>query len=349
MLNIQNALKHWDIAQTFSTCSDQGLINQTWLIGTPPQGVLQWVNPIFDPNIHYDIEHITQHLANKNIATPRLKKTNSGALFLKDPEQGSWRVWSYLPGKTHHRVHSARIAYSAGKCVGAFHRAIADLQYEFKACLRDAHNTPLKINALKEAIDECTNHPLYDEASALGEQIIQAWTQWRGSLDEPLRICHGDLKISNLHFNQSDEAYALLDLDTFAPLSLSVELGDAWRSWCNPAGEDDPSKVQFDLEIFEASLKGWCERRPSLKDKEKDNLDMGIERICLELSARFCTDALKNSYFKEDRSRFPEIGRHNLHRALGQFKLAQSVKAQERERKRILAKVLNASMCKETL
>ena len=342
MLNIENALSHWDIAQNYSTSSEQGLINQTWIIGTPPQGVLQWVNPIFDPNIHLDIEHITEHLEQKNIPTPRLKKTKSGDLFVRDPDKGSWRVWSYLPGKTHHSVSSAQLAYSAGKCVGRFHRAIADLNYEFKANLRDAHNTPLKMAALKEALDNSKAHPLYDKAAPLAEQILMAWKTWKGSLNEPLRICHGDLKISNLHFNESNEAYALLDLDTFAPLSLSVELGDAWRSWCNRAGEDDPNKVHFDLDIFEASLKGWCEHRPDLMPEEKENLDMGIERICLELSARFCADALNNSYFKEDRSRFPQIGQHNLHRALGQFNLALSVKKQEQERKNILNNVLKS-------
>ena len=60
-----------------------------------------------------------------------------------------------------------------------------------------------------------------------------------------------------LHFDDQGEVCALLDLDTVAKMAFSVEMGDAWRSWCNPAGEDDPSSVYFDVDIFEASLRGW--------------------------------------------------------------------------------------------
>ena len=133
---------------------------------------------------------------------------------------------------------------------------------------------------------------------------------------------------TEINFNDQDEVCSLLDLDTISKMGLSVEMGDAWRSWCNPAGEDDPNKVYFDIEIFEASLKGWLSQGISLDHSERENIPEGIERICLELAARFCADALQNCYFKEDLQRFPQIGRHNLHRALAQFKLAQSVKKQ---------------------
>src|SRR4029453_6738657 len=78
-------------------------------------------------------------------------------------------------------------------------------------------------------------------------------------LDE--RVCHGDLKFNNVRFAgaqgpEREAALCLIDLDTVGPLALAYELGDAWRSWCNRAGEDDVHAV-LDLEIMEASLQGY--------------------------------------------------------------------------------------------
>ena len=50
---------------------------------------------------------------------------------------------------------------------------------------------------------------------------------------------HGDPKISNLMFaRDSDRGLCLIDLDTLGPMPIALELGDALRSWCNPAAED---------------------------------------------------------------------------------------------------------------
>ena len=39
--------------------------------------------------------------------------------------------------------------------------------------------------------------------------------------------------------------FACLDLDTISPGDYSIEMGDAWRSWCNPAGESNPDSRTF--------------------------------------------------------------------------------------------------------
>ena len=120
MLSAKTALSHWILPQSLQTSSEQGLINQTWIVGSPPKGVLQWVNPIFDPTIHLDLEVITQHLEHKGFPTPRLQRTKSDELFLRDPDGGSWRIWSFLPGQTFHKMTSTKLAHSAGACVGKF-------------------------------------------------------------------------------------------------------------------------------------------------------------------------------------------------------------------------------------
>ncbi|MBK6580265.1 MAG: phosphotransferase [Sandaracinaceae bacterium] len=165
-------------------------------------------------------------------------------------------------------------------------------------------------------------------ARALGDEILARWSSWDGVLDLPERVCHGDLKISNLRFDSTGRrAVCMLDLDTLSRLPYAVEMGDAWRSWCNLAGEDAPEATALDLGVFESSARAWLATAPSLEPIELESLVSGIERICLELAARFCGDAIRNAYFREDRSRFPSPGAHNLHRATGQLRLAVSARA----------------------
>ena len=326
MQSPKRALEEWGIALPYLESPDQGLINGTWILGNPPQYVLQWVNPIFSPRIHTDLQIILKHLESKGNTTPQLITTTSGHPCWEE-DHGCWRIWSFIEGSTIHSVHSLSIAQQAGALVGSFHRALSDLDHQFVAPQRDIHNTPQRMNDLRKSLEHAVGHPLEKEATILGEKILHAWELWDGTLNQPTRICHGDLKISNLRFNTDQtKGVCLIDLDTVGPNPLSVELGDAWRSWCNRSGEDDPSSAQFDVEIFAASAKAWIAHAPEILPIEKESLVGGIERICLELSARFCSDAINNSYFKENREKYPQKGGHNLIRAQSQYNLARSAK-----------------------
>ena len=328
MLAPHEALHNWNLNLPVQPCPDQGLINHTYLVGSPPQYVLQWVNPIFDPRIHYDLHAIIQQLRQLGETMPELLLNNQGEPFTP-AEKGCWRIWSYIEGRTLHKITTPSIAAAAGRLVGQFHRALAQVEHQFIAPSRDVHNTPQRMQDLQLALDKATGHPLEKPATALGQQILQAWSRWDGELDLPKRICHGDLKISNLRFaHQQDKGVCLLDLDTIGPQNLAAELGDAWRSWCNPSGEDEPEKTRFDIDIFRASAQGWLSNAPHLQEQEITSLVPGIERICLELSARFCADSINNTYFKENRQRYPQIGQHNLIRSTSQFRLACSAKQQ---------------------
>lgn len=305
------------------------MINQTWLVGPGPDAVLQWVNPIFAPTVHCDLAALAGRLAGRGVPAPVLLPTPDGRAWLVDPAGGSWRLTSYLPGTTQHRLRDADQARSAGALVGRFHAAVAGWPYQPLHVRPGSHDTDRHVAALLAAIEQADGHPLQGPATAVGLQVAEAWRAWQGQIDLPLRVCHGDLKVSNLRFSPDGAAATgLLDLDTLSLLPLAVELGDAWRSWCNRAGEDNPDAASFSLDLFEASARGWMHEAPVLSVLERDSLAPGIERICLELAARFCGDALRNSYFREDRQRWPLAGAHNLARAQGQLNLARSARDQ---------------------
>lgn len=322
------ALAAWRRHETVELVVDGGLINHTWTVGEPPRAILQWVNPIFDPRIHLDIDAVTRHLEDSGLGTPRLLATPDGRLWVANPD-GCWRLLTYVEGRTLHRLAGPHQAAAAGDLVGRFHAALAGWRGELHAPPRKIHDTPARMTALADALETCGGHPLAGEARALGGEILAAWRTWDGELDLPAHLCHGDLKVSNVRFDAAGRrALCLIDLDTLEPMPYASELGDAWRSWCNPAGEDRPGDSRLDLELFAAAAHAWLAAAPCLDGRELASLVPGLERIVLELAARFTADAVRNTYFHEDRERYPEPGAHNLVRARGQLRLARSAREQ---------------------
>ncbi len=324
----------WAALRGHSVCSapDAGLINQTYEIGHPPRFVAQRVNPIFGPTVHEDIEAVTAHLARQGLATPRLVRTDDGALWAADADDGVWRVWTYVPGRTVHRVTDAGVAAEAGALVARFHRATDALEWAYRHVRAGAHDTLAHMARLGARI---RSGGVPGEDVAVAEQILEAWRRWEGSLDEPPRHAHGDLKISNLRFDGDGRGVCLLDLDTLSLLPIDVELGDALRSWCNPVGEDSLD-TWFDLDLFEAAMQGYLSVR-RLTDRERSAVAAGPERIALELASRFCLDAIEDRYFGWNSARFPSRVAHNRFRAEGQLRLGLSAHSQRDALRRVLA------------
>ena len=58
-------------------------------------------------------------------------------------------------------------------------------------------------------LEDALHSPIVQlEVPVASEPILRTWEQWSGKLDLPTRTCHGDLKISNLHFKNLDGASA---------------------------------------------------------------------------------------------------------------------------------------------
>ena len=150
---------------------------------------------------------------------------------------------------------------------------------------------------LQEALRTHGGHRLFHKVEPLAAQILAGWDATPRVEGLPRRVIHGDLKVSNLRFS-GDEAVAIIDLDTCAYGTIDAELGDALRSWCNRASEDDAPR--FDVAFLEAALRGYAQGAAGLSDSEWAAIVPGLERICWELSARFCRDALEERYFGWD-------------------------------------------------
>lgn len=304
--------------------------------------VLQRVSPIFSPGIHENIRAVTEHLHARGVLTFRIVPTAGGSLTVDLGADGSWRLLTRVPGVCFETCSSAEQARAAGGLVARFHSALADLDHAFRPLGILWHDTPAHLRQLEEAVGGHRDHPLHGDVAALAERILAAARDADPLEGVPDRVVHMDLKFNNVLFagesgTACKEAVSLIDLDTVCRLPLYMELGDAWRSWCNRRGEDSP-EAELDMEIFRASAEGYLgSLELALGREERASLAHGLERLSLELAARFAADALVEGYFGWDPERFASRGEHNLVRARGQLSLFEQARAARGELARLLA------------
>lgn len=307
--------------------------------------VLQRLNPIFAPEVNLDIEALTEHLAAAGLQTPRLRRTQAGAPWHRADDGGIWRALTFVPGPVFAQTTSAGQCHGAGALLGAFHRALATVHHDFHARRPGVHDTPAHLAGLTEAVRSHRHHPAYEAVAPLADAVLAGVAALPPLDDLPTRIVHGDPKLSNVVFTEAANAApndvrsahgspndddapwggppgwparAMVDLDTMAPMPVHLELGDALRSWCNPAGEG-PEPARFSLPYMAAAMAGYAAgAKDLLTPAEIHAIAPGVALITLELCARFLRDALEERYFGWDATRYAHAWQHHLVRARSQ-------------------------------
>jgi Ser/Thr protein kinase RdoA (MazF antagonist) len=310
-----------------------GNINQTYRVeGRDGPIVLQRVHPVFGPEVHEDIDAITRHLEAKGLLTPRLVPTDTSALYVLDDEGAPWRAQTFVNGVNIEKIQSPERAWAAGVLAARFHVALDDLEHTYRHVRGNVHDTRAHLDRLKDAVATLSDHRLHAEVAELAEQVLAAAEPLPDFSSLVPRHSHGDLKISNLLFanegGEAAEGLCCIDLDTLSLMIWPYEFGDALRSWCNPRAEDE-RPVCFEPDLFKAAVGGYASiAGHRVTDDERALLLPGVRTICLELSARFLDDALREAYFGYDPSRYPAPGEHHLNRGRAMRELAASVDEQ---------------------
>ena len=265
----------------------------------------------------------------------------SGAPWLEQSGE-CWRLLTFIErSRSRDTITGPGQALQVGRALGTFHALIHDLPAEQLAdTLEGFHVTPGYLKEFERVLQR-TEVPLTARAQHCIAFIrdreafmpVLEEAQRAGRLRQ--RPIHGDPKVNNILFDSgSDEAIALIDLDTVKPGLIHYDIGDCLRSSCNRLGEetDDWHSVQFDLELCEAVLEGYIGRAHRfLEDADYAHMPEAIRLLSLELGLRFFTDHLAGDvYFRTSRPR------HNLQRALVQFRLTESIETQlEQIRERV--------------
>ena len=322
-----------------------GLINTTLRVETfdGPGYVLQRLHPVFDEAVNHNLDLVTRELARQGLTTPLLIRTREHARAV--PLDGAvWRVLSRVPGHSVDALSDAAGAQVAGTVLGRFHAALADWHAPLPHIRPPVHDPARHLAALRGALAAHPGHRLYPEVVRLALAITTQLADLPAWPAGPARLVHGDPKISNLLFDAQGRGLCLVDLDTLAHGPVVPELGDAFRSWCNPGPEDAP-QASFALDFFAAAIEGYASQTAGLLGPaEWTGLVAGTQTIYLELAARFAADALEERYFGWSPARYATRGEHNLARAGNQLAAAQDLAQQAAAAQAILVRHFTGGM-----
>ena len=342
--DLNEILSHFNVNSTIRTYGN-GHINDTYCT-EKPRYILQRINTNVFKNpdeLMQNIENVTAFLRKKIIEnygnpdreTLTVIKTIDGKNYYEVDRDNVFRVYKFISDtKTIESGATEKDMYSAGKGFGKFTRMLDDFPIEtLYETIKDFHNTPKRVEALKKAISEdvkgrarfCEKEVEFALENAEFAGVI---TDGLASGNIPLRVTHNDTKINNILFDeQSGEALCVIDLDTVMPGSMLYDFGDALRIGASTAAEDetDLEKVHFDETIFKAFAKGYIgEVKDVMTKREAELFAFSVKLMTYECGIRFLTDYLNgDTYFKIHREN------HNLERAKNQFKLVEEISKKE--------------------
>lgn len=347
--SIFNQFEHKFNFQSYSKLTS-GHINETFLILTDAceHYVLQRINHNIFKNIPGLISNkvtVSNHLLKKlNYLSPQeiekkvlcFIKVKGSENFYYSDGINYWNLMPYIKGgKTYEAVTSSAIAYEGGKLMGEFLNLTSDLAISrLVEVIPKFHDMSFRLEQYKLAlqsarVDRLKKAELYiNRVSELRDemQILQNLKE-TGKI--PIRVTHNDTKISNMLFDEKDRGMCVLDIDTVMPGIIHYDFGDAIRTICNTASEDetDLSKVEFNLEFYQSYTRGFLEKTgEALTPIEIEYLPLAAKTMIFIIALRFLTDYLNNDvYFK---TQYPG---HNLDRAKNQFKLIYSLEQKYNE------------------
>lgn len=278
---------------------------------------------------------------------PRVVQTKDGRDCATDEKGEVWRVIT--------RIMSARAfdvaqgpghAQECGAALGHFHYLVSDLD---PAVLHDPLPGFHVTSGYLAAYGKTLETPFAEDRLARSEEarrlarFIEDRRDWALCLEKAAaagelrkRMFHGDPKVNNIMIDEvTGKGTAMIDLDTVSPGLVHVDFGDALRSICNPAGEEetDLAKVVFDEDLCSAFCKGYMrEAGAFMTGADRAYLYDAIRLLPFELGLRFFQDYLAGDvYFKTKRAE------QNLDRARVQFRLCESIEARERAIRKVLS------------
>ena len=278
-------------------------------------------------------------------------KTKTGADYVLDENGDLWRALKFIEaGVVFESVQSLEHAFEVGATLGHFHSMVSTLPYEqLDYTLPNFHVASHTISELEQAMKtpgaemSINTSPTTQKALNFISQRKERILELENALQNrklKLSVTHGDPKAGNVMIDETTGlGLCLIDCDTVQPGLILHDIADAIRSLCNPSGEDpiDLKSVGLDLNLLSAFFDGYTSRAENLLNAEEISyLWTALHTLTLELGIRFLTDHLRGDvYFKV---RQPG---HNLHRALVQFHLVESIEKQEFEIREILEKTID--------
>lgn len=342
---------HYGLGQNEITIKPigNGHINTTLLLSSPTKRlVVQKLNTQVFPDSNALVSnarkiemHLNKKVAQGDYHLDVIKHVaTSDSKHLLTIKGETWRALEFIGASySEDVVDSTDKARIAANAFGQFAKALNDFEASsLSTVIPDFHNLAMRIGALESKVKA-------DKVGrvALTQAEIEFCRAQSGLLQEvaevcpklPVRACHNDTKINNMLFcTKSNQAKAVIDLDTCMPGYWMFDFGDMVRTFCSPEAEDSTSldKVVVREHIFDAIVKGYVEPlKGVITELEKESFWLGAKVMCFMIGVRFLTDYLDgDNYFTIHHEH------HNLDRARNQFTLYQDLIKKEASLKAML-------------
>ncbi|QXP63903.1 phosphotransferase [Polaribacter sp. HaHaR_3_91] len=322
---------------------NSGHINDTFLIKTDGNTnyILQRINQIVfkdvpglvnnkvltSNHIRSKYPNASDEVLNKTVLS-FIKEKNSNSYYHKEGVN-FWNVMIFIDNSvTHEIVKDKEIAYEGGKLLGDFLNLTSDFDSsQLIDVIPNFHNMAFRFKQYASSIQSASKIRLTKAADYIQivtdlKEEMHILQNLKDAGEIPIRVTHNDTKISNSLFTQENKGICMIDTDTVMPGIIHYDFGDAIRTICNTAAEDetDLSKVEFNLDYYKAYEKGFLEKtKDTLTEKELKYLPLAAKTMIFIMALRFLTDYLNNDiYYKTN------YQDHNLDRAKNQFKLIES-------------------------
>ena len=248
-----------------------GHINDTYLIQTKkkPYFVLQRINHGVFKDVPGLIENkvaISRHIQEKLKGLPEKKqkrrvlafaKTKDGASYYQGAEGNYWNLMYFINNSvTFETVKSKEIAYEGGRLIGQFLTLTSDFDAsKLTEVIPKFHDMSFRYSQFEDALKVASNERLkvaqpYVEKVAELKEEMHILQNLKESGEIKIRVTHNDTKISNVLFNKKNKGLCVIDTDTVMPGIVHYDFGDAIRTICNTAAEDE---TNLDLVTFNAT------------------------------------------------------------------------------------------------
>ncbi len=355
-------ISKFDIEGSLVSCEryGEGHINETYLAVIDNGGKVNYILQRINSNLFKDVDKLMNNIKlvtefNRQKIAERGGNPDRESLTLVYAKDGKayfhceecdayFRVYKFITDAVAYQVvEKPEDFYYSAVAFGNF----ANLLAEFDATklyevLPDFHNTEKRFRDFENSLQK----DVKGRAASVKKEIdfVLSRKDYCGKIvkllrsgEMPTKVTHNDTKLNNVMLDaKTGKPVAVIDLDTIMPGSICYDFGDSIRFGCNPAAEDekDLSKVNFDINLFEAYAKGYLSALgDGATQIEKDNLAFGAILMTYECGMRFLADYLDGDiYFRTHREG------HNLDRCRTQFKLIEDMEKRYDEMCEIIKK-----------
>lgn len=331
---LQTVLAHYELdANATLEAFGTGLINHTWKVTAGGKSyILQRVNDkvftdpaAIDSNLRSIGTYLATHAPDYLFVAPVLSKEGKGLVETKD---GFYRLFPFVPG-SHAKavVTDAEQAFAAAAQFGRFTRLLSGLDVStLHTTLPSFHDLSLRYRQFQDALEKGDAERIRSsseliEKAKLHSEIVDTYESILADPSFKKRVTHHDTKISNVLFDENDEALCVIDLDTVMPGYFISDVGDMMRTYLPTVSEEekDFTKIEVRDDVYRAIVVGYfAEMEDELSAGELPFFFYAGTFMIYMQALRFLTDHLNNDVYYG--ASYPG---HNFIRAGNQFVLLE--------------------------